>query len=264
MEINGVNARARARQLSRPAFAVWVYLALIAVAEVVTVLVRPIAGVVLHSILLAVLVTHAALLDDSDMRRLLLPLSLAPLTRILSITMPLTVLPQIYWYPIIYLPLVVGAIVVMRQVGLSRQDVGLAVRSPHWQILIASLGTLLGLIEYLILRPASIESQLTLWTVVFASSVFIVTTGFVEELVFRGVLQTVMKQRFGWTGLLYTSILFSVLHLGFLSVLDMAFVFAVAMLFAWLVNKTGSLLGVTLAHGLTNVGLYVILPHLLR
>lgn len=263
-----VAASGRARKpvalSSRPGVVILFYLAVIAVAEVVIALVQPVAGILVHVALLAGLVTHAALVDDAGMRRLLLPLTLAPLTRILSISMPLTILPQIYWYPIIYLPLAAGTIVVMRQTGLSRQDVGFQATKPVWQVLIVPTGALLGLAEYLILRPAPLESQLTVGTVFISASIFIMTTGLVEEWIFRGVLQRVMKDRFGWAGLLYVSLMFAVLHVGFLSVPDLVFVFGVAVLFAWLANKTRSIMGITLAHGLTNAGLYVIFPLLFR
>jgi membrane protease YdiL (CAAX protease family) len=39
-----------------------------------------------------------------------------------------------------------------------------------------------------------------------------------------------------------------------------AFVFLVALFFGWAVARTGSLLGVTLSHGIANVVLYVIVP----
>lgn len=263
LEISGGKVAAGAGWARRPGLAIWLYLGVVSAAEVVTALVNPIAGILFHSVLLALLVTHAAVEDDPDIRRLLLPLTLAPLTRILSLAMPLTLLPQIWWYPVIYLPLAVGTLVVMRQTGLTWRDVGFNVRNPLWQVLIVPIGAVLGLAEYLILRPAPLQDQLTAGSVAFASLVFIATTGLVEEWVFRGVLQKVMKDRFGWRGLVYSSLLFTVLHLGFLSVLDIVFVFAAAMLFAWLVNRTGSFLGVALAHGLINVVLYMIGPLLL-
>ena len=54
--------------------------------------------------------------------------------------------------------------------------------------------------------------------------------------------------------------LFAIMHMGFHSVLDVLFVFGVAMFFGWVVKKTGSLLGVTLAHGLTNIMLFLVFP----
>ena len=89
-----------------------------------------------------------------------------------------------------------------------------------------------------------------------------VTTGFVEEFIFRGVLQRSAWERFGWRGLIYVSSLFAILHIGFLSWVDVVFVFGIALFFAWVVKRTGSLLGVTLSHGITNITLYLIAPFL--
>ena len=46
--------------------------------------------------------------------------------------------------------------------------------------------------------------------------------------------------------------------MGFLSWIDVTFVFIVALFFGWVVKKTGSLLGVTLSHGITNIVLYLV------
>ena len=59
----------------------------------------------------------------------------------------------------------------------------------------------------------------------------------------------------GRWGLVYASGLVAALYIGYLSAPNVAFVFGVSLGFAWLVARTGSLLGVSLAHGLTNVAL---------
>ena len=85
--------------------------------------------------------------------------------------------------------------------------------------------------------------------------------GFVEEFIFRGVLQRTAVAVFGsWWGIIYVSLLFAVLHMGFLSLIDVVFVFFVALFFGWVVKKTGSLFGVALAHGITNILLYLVVP----
>lgn len=48
--------------------------------------------------------------------------------------------------------------------------------------------------------------------------------------------------------------------MGFLSWPDIVFVFVVALFFGWVVQRTGSILGVALAHGITNIVLYLIAP----
>ena len=77
------------------------------------------------------------------------------------------------------------------------------------------------------------------------------------------MMQQTAFARFGGWGIVYVSAVFAVLHMGFFSWLDMAFVFAIALFFGWMVKRTGSLLGVTLAHGITNAILYLIAPFLL-
>jgi len=74
------------------------------------------------------------------------------------------------------------------------------------------------------------------------------------------VLQRSATGVFGWRGIVYVSVLFAILHMGFHSVPDVLFVFGLAMFFGWVVKKTGSILGVTLAHGLTNIMMFLVFP----
>jgi hypothetical protein len=92
----------------------------------------------------------------------------------------------------------------------------------------------------------------------------LVFTGLLEEFIFRGLIQRSALENLGRRGLLYGAALFAVLHLGYRSALDVIFVFGVALFFGWVVVRTGSILGVTLSHGLTNVALYLFIPFLLN
>ena len=110
------------------------------------------------------------------------------------------------------------------------------------------------------MKPEPIIDTLSWQQVWLPALIFLVCIGFVEEFIFRGVLQKTGMEAFGWRGIIYTSLLFAVLHMGFLSWVDVVFVFIIAMLFGWVVNKTGSLFGVTLTHGITNIMLYLVVP----
>jgi LysM repeat protein len=139
----------------------------------------------------------------------------------------------------------------------------LSPRALSIQLLIGLSGILLGYIEYLILRPDPLVAELSLKQVWLPILILLVFTGLLEELIFRGVLQTNAVERLGRLGILYVAIVCTVLHLGYNSLLDIFFVFAVALLFGLLTFRTGSLLGVSLSHGLTNVALYLVFPFLL-
>jgi membrane protease YdiL (CAAX protease family) len=237
------------------------YLALIFAAELLTVW-RPMPGMIMHVVLLLMLLQHAGLREESPFQGFLLALSLAPLTRILSLAMPLGAFPQAWWYVIISLPLFAASAVIARQLGLRSPNLGLRVRMVPAQLLIALLGIPLGIMEYMILRPAPLLSSLDWRTIWLPALILLIGTGFLEELIFRGLLQHVAWRVMGQSGLIYVSGIFAALHIGHRSLIDIVFVFLVALLFALLVHRTRTILGVTLAHGLTNSMLFLICPFL--
>ena len=239
------------------------YLVAIAGAEVVTNFFSLVVGVICHTILLAVLIVHSSLVGESPSHKLLLALCLAPLTRIMSLSMPLAQFSPIYWYLIIYPALFLAAWVAMRRLNLTASEVGLTVRKLPLQLVVALTGFIFGVAEYLILRPEPLISELYWGAVLFPAFVLLAGSGFVEEFVFRGVLQRASMGALGRWGLPYVALVFAVLHLIHLSAIDIAFVFAIALFFGWVVYRTGSLLGVTLSHGITNILLYLIIPFLL-
>jgi len=237
-----------------------IYLLAIVTAEAVTVFVQPVWGIVCHAIVLVAVVMHSALASDYRYRHLVLSLALVPLVRIISLSMPLVNIPQIWWYPIIYAPLLAAAIVVVRILGLRAREVGLSFSSVPVQLAVGLSGLLFGVAEYFILAPEPMIAELTWQEVWLPALIFLMCTGFVEEFIFRGVLQRTAVEVFGGWGIIYVSLLFAVLHMGFLSLIDVVFVFVVALFFGWVVKKTGSLFGVTLAHGVTNILLYLVVP----
>ena len=83
-------------------------------AELVTVYGNPLWGMAGHALILILVIVQAAVDTRYPHRPLLLGLALVPLVRIISLTMPLADIPQMWWYPIIYAPLLAAAIVVMR------------------------------------------------------------------------------------------------------------------------------------------------------
>jgi hypothetical protein len=241
-----------------------IYLLAITAAEAVTVFVQPVWGIVCHAIVLVAVIVHSALASDSRYRHLVLSLALVPLVRIISLSMPLVDIPQIWWYPIIYAPLLAAAIMVVRILGHGLGEVGLNFKRIPLQLAVGLTGVVFGVVEYYILTPQPLIAEFTWQEVWLPALIFLVCTGFVEEFIFRGVLQRTAVEVFGgWWGIIYVSLLFAVLHIGFLSLIDVIFVFFVALFFGWVVNKTGSLFGVTLAHGITNSLLYLGLPFLL-
>jgi len=236
------------------------YVAAIIAAEVVTELVDPRWGVGLHVAILWALLVHFSWANERSEAKLVLALCLVPLIRILSLAMPLEDVDLVYWFLIVGAPMIVAALLVARTLGLTRHDLGLTARNLPLQLLVGALGVGLGIAEYLILKPDALVDELTWQQAWWPALILLVATGFGEELVFRGVMQSASAEALGKAAIPYVAIVFAALHVGYKSAPDVAFVFLVALFFGWVVARTGSLLGVTLSHGIANVVLYVIVP----
>ncbi|MEM2687931.1 MAG: CPBP family intramembrane glutamic endopeptidase [Thermoproteota archaeon] len=238
------------------------YIMLIALAESVTTFVNLIYGVSLHALLLICMLGLSALkYVDNPASSLFLSLSLPPLIRIISLSLPLAHFPRYAWYPLAGLAVFLATLPVMRVMGVSFRDVGVTFNKPVVQLAVGLTGVPLGAIEYFILRPEPLAPSFNFWGLTLLALALIFFTGFVEELVFRGVIQrSAVASLGGKTGVLGTSLVFSILHIGWLSTLDFMFVFLMGLLFGLVALKTGSIVGVSLSHGLTNVLLFLILP----
>ncbi|HEX6292748.1 MAG TPA: CPBP family glutamic-type intramembrane protease [Herpetosiphonaceae bacterium] len=240
----------------------WVYLLLITVAELITSLASPQLGLLMHALLLVGFTLHGALGQRTSAGKLALGLTLAPLIRLLSLSLPLLSFPQMAWYPLVSIPLLIALWLIVRQLGMPRRSLGLCSGNPVNELLLASIGIVLGVIEYLILQPRPMVSSLSWHTLLLPSLSLLIFTGFTEEIIFRGLLQALALPALGRAAFAYVALLFAVLHIGYLSLSDVLFVFAVGIVFAYIVHWSGSILGVTLAHGLTNIMLFLIMPYL--
>jgi membrane protease YdiL (CAAX protease family) len=239
-----------------------VYLVTLIAAEIVTSLVSAVYGLFIHSVLLVTLIGLSAIwLKSHHSSTFFLCLAIAPLIRVFSLSLPLEYFPSYAWYLIAGIPMLAVAVTVIRLKGLTRKDVGLTVKNPWVQLAITFTGIPFGIMEYYILQPAPITGGFAVLALLLLAMGFIAATGFVEELVFRGVLQSSAVKTFGpRIGLLAVAAVFAVLHIGWLDLVDVVYVFVIGLFFGVLVLKTGSIAGVSLAHGLTNVFLFLVMP----
>jgi hypothetical protein len=238
------------------------YAFLIAVAEIVTSFVNPSMGLFMHSMILVSLLTLASFWHKAkDTSNLCLCLSIAPLIRVFSLSLPLQYLPTYAWYLVAGVPMLMAAFIVMRIQGLSLTIVGINFKKPKIQFAVMFTGIPFGIIEYFILKPKFIGVGLSTVNVVLVAIGLIVATGFVEELVFRGVLlNNAVKVLGDKIGLIFVTVIFAALHIGWLSILDVLFVFTIGLFFGVLMLKTKSIAGITVSHGLDNVFLFLVMP----
>jgi membrane protease YdiL (CAAX protease family) len=235
----------------------------IAAAEIATAAVDARSGLVAHAGLLVLLVSLGARAKSLATRELYWALTLAPVVRIGSLSLPLGHLSLMWWYPLIGVPLLTAAFVTAHKLGYTHRHLGLTLNLEQLpsQLVLVPVGFLLGIAEYLIFRPAPLAEAFTFADIWLPALILLVFTGFEEELIFRGLMQRAALRSLGRWGLVYVNAVFGVLHIGYLSVLDVMFVFLVGMLFSVFVLRTKTLFGVTIAHGAVNISLFLILPY---
>jgi membrane protease YdiL (CAAX protease family) len=242
------------------------YLIVVTAAEVLVAFGHSYEGLFIHIVLVFSFLLHASALSNRDplLSRLLLALILVPLVRILSLSIPFWPFSTLQWLALISVPLNVAALAMIVTLRLNWRDAGLRLSrrgSVRWELLIIALGPPMGVLEFFILRPESWLASYVVWGVIFAVVAIFVSTGLAEELIFRGVLLHCARGPLGSrTGLLYVTLVFASLHIGFLSPLDLAFAFTVGLIFGIVVLRTGSIAGVVISHTLVNVTLYLVAP----
>lgn len=237
------------------------YLVALSAAEIIITYFSPQAGIGLHMAVLVLLLIHMGLRHETPDHRLWASIALMPLIRIISLSLPLTNFTLSYWFLFTSIPLFGAAYFVMRLLSLSWEEIGVHRRGLPRQLAVALLGFGLGYAEYLILHPEPLISELTLAQFWWPALILLMSTGFLEELIFRGIFQNTAVEILGRAlGITYVALFFAVFHVGYQSIADVIFVLAVGLLFGWIVLRTKSIIGVTLAHGLTNIMLFLIMP----
>jgi len=228
------------------------------------------AGVAVHIINLQVIIvsmfiqskeTDRVVLDKQILQSLLLLL----LLRIINVSMPFFFTMTLYWYPLIYSPMFIPIYLIIRHQNISFDEIGMNTNNLYFYFNLA-IPIALGLawIEYHIIHPDSLIPDIRITNLITLTIIMIVFVGLVEELIFRSILQTRLQQSMGsWKGLLAASILFGIMHSGYGMVHEIIFTTMAGLLIGYAYQKTGSLPFITAIHGMINVFLFGLLPHIL-
>lgn len=242
-----------------PWFAVAMLLPIGAI-EIVTAQVDLYTGFVLYIALLLVLVVRGSLTPDPEAQRLTLALTLVPITRLLALGLPIARLPQFTWYPLMTISIWGATRLVAWKLGLPHyQNTLRLVRAnlPYHLILLIG-GTCLAAAPFLWFAPSSVRAiQMLPWWVLLT---LFLCPGFIEELIFRGVLQSATSNfSRGWD-IVYPALVFGVLSIGMVPWATVLFLVLMGVTFGVIVRLSESLLDVVFLHGLTRLVALSTLP----
>ena len=219
-------------------------------------------GMIVHECVLFVLLLHSAIAENRYLSNLYASLSIVPLIRILSLCIPLMHFERILWFLIVGVPFFMAIFTCWYIQRLDLRSVGLKIPSYRDVPLtcgIILLGIPVGIVEYYMLEPEFMIGARASWVVPIL--ILLICTGFLEELLFRGLLQHTFTEAVGMRGILIVSVIFGILHLGN-SWLNCLFAGEIGLIYALVVRKTGSIYGVSISHGVINIMLFLVMPYL--
>lgn len=259
--ISGPGAIGATRQSSIPLYPS-AYIGGTVTAEGLVAFVDPLLGLAMHAVVLLGLLTHYSVHSgrETDPGLMALPaIGLLPLMRILSAAMPVKGVDPVYWPVLTGIPLLVAMLLVARPWAKSRRAVGLTVASWSQQAFIGLTGVGLGIIGFYAApaEPVFAQNGMQTWIPLAAVIVF---AGLLEEVLFRGLV----RERLAIAGSMYsqvaTSLLFAAFYLGSGGSAYLAFIAATGLYFGWCTQRTGSVVGVCLAHAAMKLGIFLVWP----
>ncbi|MGA9187607.1 MAG: CPBP family intramembrane glutamic endopeptidase [Methanosarcina sp.] len=223
------------------------------------------AAVWIHIITLIALSLSNLYIKDPKIHNIYQSLMLLPVLRLVNLSMPVFYDKTLYTFIFVYGPLAIPVAViimnqrkVLEQIGISRKNIGV------YMILSIPLGFLVGLGEYLTIRPQSLIPDLTFENLLILTIIMIFFVGLIEELIFRSIIQTRLEQAFSAIeSILITSFLFGLMHSGYGTFYEILYTGFVGLFMGFAFYKTRSLPFVAVLHGFVNVFLFGILPYYL-
>lgn len=234
----------------------------ILLAELLLLLGLPVVGMLLYSAILQLLFLYGAYRWGRP-QSTVLALAIPPVIRLVGMALPVGELSPFFAQAVIGAPLLATAVVYMRLFDLTW--FGLQVKRssvPHY-VWITAVGGLFGWVLYQV-RPTAVVMWDNPLTLLFYLIVLVGVMAFIEEWLFRGIMQSLLTGLFvyEWPAGLVVATLYTILHLGYASLPFLALIFVFALFLGWLRTISGSLFPVVLLHGAANIVYFLLLPWL--
>jgi membrane protease YdiL (CAAX protease family) len=212
----------------------------------------------IQAITIAIILGNFSPGTKNVLQSLLLPLQM----RIINLAMPLFFTITLLWYTLVYGVMYISIYYVTNNQNITSKEIGIDFK--HWYIYFPAallIGIAMAMLEFQILHPTPLISDMKLQNLFFISMVMFVFVGAVEELIFRSILLTRLEKMFGmFKSLFVSSLLFGIMHSGYGLISEVVFATFFGFVLGFIFQKTRSFPFILLIHGTANVLLYGILP----
>jgi membrane protease YdiL (CAAX protease family) len=240
------------------------FILIILIAQIMSTYYSTTFGIILEAFLIINLIVNSILTKSIKFSYLSQAMILLPLINIISLNMAVIALKPIYWLTIVAVPITIATIIMMRNQGISRSKAGFIIGNLPLQLIVAITGVALGIIEYNIFHQTAIISDFNQINIIIVGSIIIIFIGLLEQLIFRGIIQKLAENIMGNSlGIIFASILFTILNIGWNSPLNLIFIFLVSIYYGYVFQKTRSVIGIGISQGLFYLTIFILLPFLI-
>ena len=231
---------------------------LILLAEILIFYGKPEAAMPIHALNLVFLSLSTIFVNNRTYPALML----LPLFRLLNVAMPVFFHLTLYSYVLVYAPMFIPMYMILKERFITSEEAGLTFERFWFFLPVSiSMGLALGWGEYKVIKPQMLVVDNDLQQMLILALTMIFFVGIVEEFVFRSSLQTVLQERIGLIGgLVLASVIFGFMHSGYHLTLELLYVSLAGLAFGVLFWLSKSLPIVSLAHGVTNIAMFLIVP----
>ncbi len=249
-------------RVARYALAPILYLAAIVFAEVSARLGLLWVGIAVDGTALGAAIRSSSV-DDGPDRAFGLAIAVVALQRLLSLSALIVPLDGADRYIVVGALTVIGLALVVGLADFSADDLGLVIngRVAFVSALVVPLGLMMGFIYYSIAEPFPLVTDARFAAVLGPSLLLTLTSGLLEEVLFRGFVQRAASARVGTVvGAVYTTVLSALLVAGPVTLPATAAVFVTSSGLTVLRSATGSVLPGAAAHACLSIALLLIAP----
>ncbi|MFC1992415.1 lysostaphin resistance A-like protein [Chloroflexota bacterium] len=192
-------------------------------------------------------------------------LALLPLYILFTSSLPWFFINQQYLLPAVY-----SIIIALSLWHTNRNNISLKSlfgfrkeKLLRYLLLGITIGSVLGTIEYFVLRPPPAFPAFELRFLLRDFAYMLLFVSVAEELLFRGLIQKDLMATFGdKRGIILAALVFAVMHLTWRSVPELIFVFFAGLIMGVVYWRTKSLVAPLIAHGIGNTILVAVLPYI--
>lgn len=217
-----------------------------------------------YTLLLIILSFSIIISKNLEIRKVYQALVLLPILRLINLSMPIYFEANLYSFVFMYLPMTIPLTIIAVHQEIPREGkIDLLKKMGIYLPFSLLAGLIFAEAEYLIIQTKPLIPDLSPVNLLQLTIIMIFVVSLIEEIIFRGVIQTRLEEFLGPAGgVLLASLLFGVMHSSYGTLYEIAYTFLVGGIIGYFFYRTKSLPLVVMIHGFINIFLFGLIPHL--